>query len=170
MVWVSRPARPLQITQQMLSLRRMAEAEAQAELRAARAELERVRHSEQAAVQRRQQMAKMLAAAEKTAQSTQTIAANELAEQAMRLQLLRGELRRAEADEAARGHQVSQLRRRIEELQAHLRLCVARREAAEQHEAAERREQRRQRERRERAIEEDARDRVLSASRPNRRA
>ena len=43
----------------------------------------------------------------------------------MRLQLLRGELRQAEADEAARGQQVSQLRRRIEELQAHLRLCVA---------------------------------------------
>lgn len=169
MVGMSRPARPLPITQQMLSLRRMAEAEAQTQLHAAKAELERAKLSEQQAAQRRQQFAHSLSVEEQIARATRTTTVADLSMQSQRLTALRDQLRDAASDEAEQAQQISELRKRLEEIKRHLRLCVARREAAELHEAAERREMRRQRERRERAIEEDARDRVLSATRPSRR-
>ncbi len=166
---MSRVARPRPLTQVMLSLRRMAEAEAQARLHAARAELERARLLEQQTAQKRQKLQNSLSMAEQTMRATRSTTVDALAEQVERVTRLRAEYQTAKAQETACGQQMSELRLTIDELQRHLRLCVARREAAQLHEAAERREQRRQRERRERATEEDARDRVLSSTRPLRR-
>ncbi len=166
---MSRVAKPRPLTQVMLSLRRMAEAQAQAKLRSARAELERVRLLEQQTVQKRYKLQLALVSAEQELRSNLSTTVEKLAAQADRLAQLRIEQKSVRAQESACARQIGELCVTIDELQRHLRICVARREAAELHESAERREQRRQRERRERATEEDARDRVLSATRPLRR-
>jgi len=161
-----RPARPLSVTQVLLSLRRIAESEAQSRLRAARSALEVARLAEQAAVQKRQRLTQQLTELRQESREIGLLCGDLLSRRALSIASTHKALRDAQRDEAARGQQCSELRHEVEELQRHLRLCVARREAAALHESAERREQRRQRERRERAMEEDARDRVLSASRP----
>lgn len=163
------PARPLPVTQVLLSLRRMAESEAQSRLRAARSALEVARLTEQAAVQKRQRLTQKLAELRHESMEIGRFRADLLERRAQGIASTQQALRDAEREEAARSQQSSELRYEVEELQRHLRLCVARREAAELHESVERREQRRQRERRERAMEEDARDRVLSARRPGSR-
>ena len=165
-----RAIRQLPVTQVLLSLRRMAEAEAQARLRLARHELELAKVAEQKAATARQRASERLELLQQRVLATPVATAQQLDELADTMQANRQALTLAQAEEAARSLRKSELRHEIEELQRHLRLCVARREAAELHESAERREQRRQRDRRERAIEEDARDRVLSATRPGTRS
>lgn len=156
------------VTYVLLSLRRMAEADAQARLRAARSALEVARLVEQQASLQRQQCEQKLAQARLWAiQSVGTqVFGERLEQESRRVQQLRLALAQAQREESERTEQATEQRQQVEELQRHLRQCVARREAAELHEAAERREQRRLRDRRERAIEEDARDRILSTQRP----
>ncbi len=157
------------VTQMLLSLRRMAESEAQTRLRAARSALDVARIMEHQAAHHRQQLAQQLDELRRRAQQAvgEIATAHNLAEQARSVGYVLRALTQAQAEESARTTQCSELRHEIDELQQHLRWCVARREAAELHESAEKREQRRQRDRRERAIEEDARDRILSSSRPS---
>ena len=163
--------RLMPVTQMLLSLRRMAESEAQARLRAARSALEVARIMEHQAGQHRQQLAQQLDQLRRRAEHTvgAIATAQALAEQARSFGYVLRALTQAQAEETARTAQCSELRHEIDELQQHLRWCVARREAAELRESSEKRELRRQRDRRERAIEEDARDRILSSSRPGSR-
>ncbi len=157
------------VTYVLLSLRRMAEADAQTRLRAARSALEVARIVEQQAILQRQQCEQKLAQAKRWATQSvgKQVVLERLEQESQRNQQLRQALAHAQREEAARIEQTAEQRQQVEELQRHLRLCVARREAAELHEAAERREQRRLRDRRERASEEDARDRILSTQRPD---
>lgn len=159
------------VTHVLLSLRRMAEADAQARLRMARSALEVAKLVEQQATAQRQQCEQKLANASlRLVQSVGAITTSvRLEDEARDTVQLRHQLVQATKEEALRIEQTTAQRQQIEELQRHLRLCVARREAAELHDAAERREQRRLRDRRERAIEEDARDRILSTQRGVRR-
>ena len=159
------------VTHVLLSLRRMAEADAQARLRMARSALEVAKLVEQQATAQRQQCEQKLAKASlRLVQSVGAITTSVRLEDEERDTVqLRHQLVQATQEEALRIEQTTAQRQQIEELQRHLRLCVARREAAELHDAAERREQRRLRDRRERAIEEDARDRILSTQRGVRR-
>ncbi|MFO0573223.1 MAG: hypothetical protein U1A78_04425 [Polyangia bacterium] len=176
----------------MISLRRLAEAEAQAELRGLRAELERARHDE---AQARRALAEALAAEQAlqareaellggppgppsrlTGRDAETDRPAVLAGQLGALRQGRGQRRHdrqaAEARHRAAAEHTEHALSRIEQGEAQLRLAVARREAAELHAAEQARSARRTRDRQQRAREEEARDRVLTqrtlaASRPS---
>ena len=146
---------------QILSLRRLAEAEAQAGMRLLRGELELAQAQAERA-QRELGVAELALAQGRAAQRQRGISATPAA------QLDResaGLLRKAEAVRRRRVElerataEVSSRLERLELQRARLLSCVARREAAELHEALERREERRQRAQRERSHDDEARDR-----------
>lgn len=151
------------LTQTVVSLRRLAEIEARARLRLLRGQLELCKQRESALKAKVEQAA----ARARTSDAAELMAAGPLL--LAELETLRTGLRehrrllaRAEAEvgeEAARHHH---LLTQIEHAEAQLRTAVSRREAAELHEAEERRSKRRTRERQQYALEEEARDRVLS--------
>lgn len=146
-------------TTQILSLRRLAEAEAQAAMRAARGELELTQRQVEY-TRRRLLEAEAARTRARTLQGRQQTCpavelwrqSAELARRGQSIEALRGELKRLEAELTSRG-------RKLEQQRSQLLSCVARREAAELHEALERREQKRLRSQRERAHDDEARDR-----------
>lgn len=151
------------LTQTVVTLRRLAEIEARARLRLLRGQLDLCKRREAAL---RHQV-------EQAAASTRTSDAAELAVAgplvAADLSALRTGLRqrrqllaRTEAEVADEAARHDQLLTQIEHAEAQLRTAVARREAAELHEAEERRSVRRARERQQHALEEEVRDRVLT--------
>lgn len=144
---------------QILSLRRLAEAEAQAALRLCRGELERAQWQ-------LEQARRSLVDAEQQLQRARAGQGPQRIEAAAQLQRESiGLCRKAEAVRQKRlaveraaveaGHVVE----RLEQHRAALLACMARREAAELHEALERREQKRLRATRERSHDDEARDR-----------
>jgi hypothetical protein len=146
-------------TTQILSLRRLAEAEAQAALRACRGELELGQRQLESARRRLLDEETQRTRARTGQGRRETRPAVELLREAMALsrrgrtiEELRAEVRQLEAELVLRGQRLEKARRQ-------LLACVARREAAELHEALERREQRRLRTQRERAHDDEARDR-----------
>lgn len=144
---------------QILSLRRLAEAEAQAAMRAARGELELAQR--QLEYTRRRLLeaetdrtrARSLQGRRETRPAVDLLRQSaELSRRARAIETLRSEVRRLEAELTLRGQ-------KLELHRSQLLACVARREAAELHEALERREQKRLRTQRERTHDDEARDR-----------
>ena len=145
-------------TLQIVSLRRLAEAEAQASLRSARGELQ-LGHRQLERLRRNLAAAKQALTAARAAQLAGQLPAalldREAAALARKAQAGRSGQR---AVEDAQG-ELERLVREHEQARTRLLACVAKREAAELHEALERREQRRLRGQRERAHDDEARDR-----------
>lgn len=151
------------LTQTVVSLRRLAEIEARARLRLLRGQLELCKRREaalEAQVEQAAARARASDAAERAVPGPLSAADLETLRSGLRQR--RQRLVRAEAEAADEAARREHLLTQIELAEAQLRTAIARREAAELHEAEERRGARRARERQQRALEEEARDRVLS--------
>jgi hypothetical protein len=159
-------------TAQVISIRRRDELAAQAALGAVRAEVELGR--QQAATARlllldAEQAVGRARAAQRELQGPQL--AGDLWRQSTALTQLVDSLHRRRASEAAAARALLGLLQQLERRRTEWLGAVARREAAELHEALERREQRRQRREREALHDDEARQRFASAARlPNRQA
>jgi hypothetical protein len=162
-------SRAEKITALVLSLRRQAEAEVQAQLRVLAAQIERARRRLAAAQRQHEQaqseQARLVAVAARQGSAAHPVAARALLGQSERLLAQRRVVDGHSREIDQRAAELQALGQREAELQAALRLALGRREAAELHEEQERREQRRTRAQRQRVIEEEARDRFLSAQR-----
>lgn len=152
-------------TAQVLSLRRLAEVEAQRQMRAARAQLEQRRlRLEQARLRLRDsEQALGTARAAARQRDSGSLPAAELQRQADELRLRAEAVRQGLAMVAGCESEVVAALQALEACRAEWLKCRARREAAELHEELERREQRRMRAGRERAHEDEARDRFAIA-------
>jgi hypothetical protein len=138
----------------ILLLRRFAEREARRQLEAARAQLERGRRRELLLQERLWQAEQALAAREERGPAPRQPAGRLASEQATR-ERLREALRRGAAELAEATALEQGTVRQVEQARERLLLCIARREAAELHEATERRERVRFRARRAAALEEE---------------
>jgi hypothetical protein len=168
-----------QITALVLSLRRRAEADAQEQLRRTCAQLELCRAGLFAAQRQLEQGLGELAGLLYQEQQRGTdidididihradtaLLARDLVSQSERLLRQRRLVADLQHAALAQTTQLQGLMQRESELRAALRLALARREAAELHESQERSEARRNRANRQRTLEEEARDRFLSAQR-----
>lgn len=159
------------LTQTVVTLRRLAEIEARARLRLLRGQLETCKRREAALKAQVEQSAERARASEAAelaiagpvaAPIAGPIAAAELGTLRTGLRQRRQLLVRAEAEAAEEATRHDHLLTQIEHAEAQLRTAIARRKAAELHEAEERRSTRRARERQQHALEEEARDRVLN--------
>ncbi|HRI50875.1 MAG TPA: hypothetical protein PLW65_11890 [Pseudomonadota bacterium] len=179
---LGRRAGRAQVTALVLSLRRRAEADAQEQLRRLRLQLELARRSEAQAQRQLEQARKRLqdlsaehaqlgvAAASgdrlnPSVDSGPPPPAQLLASRAARLLQQRQLVRDRQRDLDTQAAHLQTLLRQQGELHQDLRRALALREAAELHESEELREQRRARAQRQRTLEEEARDRFLSAQR-----
>ncbi len=154
----------------MLSLRRRAEADAQEQLRRVRSQLELARQTETQAEQLLTQathellrLRRALGAPDETTGLSTT--AQLLTSQSARLLQQRQLVGERQRERDLRAAQVATLLHQQGELHTALRLALARREAAELHQTAEFREQKRLKAQRQRTLEEEVRDRFLSAQR-----
>jgi hypothetical protein len=151
------------LTQTVVTLRRLAEIEARARLRLLRGQLELCKRREAALVLQVEQAAAHARSSDKAELAVAgPLAAAELGTLRTGLRQHRQLLSRAEAEAAEEATRHDQLLTQIEHAEAQLRTAIARRKAAELHEAEERRSTRRARERQQHALEEEARDRVLT--------
>lgn len=144
-----------------LELSRRSEAQAQRQLEQAKQKL-------QALTGALAPGAAALPASGATAEPLPATSAQWLAGQAGRILQQRQLVRQRRHELDLQTEQVHALMRQQSELHEALRLALALREAAELHESTELREQRRARAQRQRALEEEARDRFLSAQRQSR--
>lgn len=151
------------LTQTVVTLRRLAEIEARARLRLLRGQLELCKRREAALVAQVEQTAERARASDAAELALAgPLPAAEFGTLRIGLRQHRQLLLRAETEAADEAAHNDQLLTQIEHAEAQLRTAIARRKAAELHEAEERRSTRRTRERQQHALEEEARDRVLT--------